>query len=145
MEKANEKLEKAKNAFNQISEAAKETRKNIEQYNTLSDTLDSLEVGTDAWNEKLQESNTLVLDLLNLFPELAKYIENVNGRLVIDTEGLDKVEDELNKQETAAKAGRLEAESEVDTAENNKEKEKMTKNLESSGVSLKGRDLENLS
>jgi hypothetical protein len=44
--------------------------------------------GTDEWNEALIENNNKVAELLEKYPELAKYISmGENGELVISEEG----------------------------------------------------------
>ena len=40
--------------------------------------------GTDAWREAVEKVNDQVLELIDQYPELAKYVEHENGVLSID-------------------------------------------------------------
>jgi hypothetical protein len=49
--------------------------------------------GTREWKEAVLESNKAVSDLIVKYPELAKEVSSINGRLQISQEGLDFVQD----------------------------------------------------
>lgn len=54
----------------------------------LKNTMDGLIKGTDEWNKALIESNNKVLELLDTYPELTKYVHaNENNLLEIDAKG----------------------------------------------------------
>lgn len=87
-------LEQAQKAAEKAAEAAEEA---TNAYEELADALGSLEDkyealeeltrGTKEWNAAIREINNSVLDLIEKYPELAKFVENVDGVLTIDTQG----------------------------------------------------------
>ena len=63
-----------------------------EELKTLEEELDNLTKGSDAWNKKLAEINSTVLELVENFPQLQKYVTiGKNGELTISEEGYTKV------------------------------------------------------
>ena len=102
-------------AYNQASDAAKEAAKNakfakeeydkakesfkdlissIEDYADAKNALSELTSGTEQWYNKIDELNDKVLQLLQKFPELAKYITTTeDGLLQISDKGLEEVKD----------------------------------------------------
>lgn len=60
--------EEAKNRFNDLLNAFKE-------YDTVVNKLEECTKGTQEWNEALKEVNNQVLEMLQQFPELSKYVE----------------------------------------------------------------------
>ena len=78
------------------------------------DALKGLEKGTEAWNQKLKESNEYVLELLDKYPQLGNHIfTDENGLLRVSDKGLNdlkdlKAEEEQNSR-IAASAGSIEA------------------------------------
>ena len=91
-----EKFKQLQNATEQAGEAAKETSN---KYNELKENLDSLDekyeninnltVGTQAWRDAIQETNQQVLDLVNTYKELAKYVKVENGVLTLDIDSAE--------------------------------------------------------
>lgn len=117
--------------FEAASEAAEEASKNVEnltsEYNNLNDsitsledaqtTLDDLTVGTKEWKKAVLELNQQILDLIEKYPEFAKFVKNDNGVLTIDFDSSDIdniVDDYANRvikaQAAAASAGIVEEE-----------------------------------
>jgi hypothetical protein len=47
-------------------------------------TLDELTQGTKEWTKAMQEINNQVLELIEQYPELAKFVENKEGILTLD-------------------------------------------------------------
>lgn len=81
-----------------------ELKNNIEQLKNKTKILKDLTEGTLEWKQAILEINNEVLKLLQLYPELAKYITNENGILSISTEGYDKaLEIQLKAAEEASK------------------------------------------
>lgn len=91
-----EKFKQLQNATEQAGEAAKEASN---KYNELKENLDSLDekyeninnltVGTQAWRDAVQETNQQVLDLVNTYKELAKYVKVENGVLTLDIDSAE--------------------------------------------------------
>ena len=91
-----EKFKQLQNATEQAGEAAKETSN---KYNELKENLDSLDekyeninnltVGTQAWRDAVQETNQQVLELVNTYKELAKYVKVENGVLTLDIDSAE--------------------------------------------------------
>jgi hypothetical protein len=54
------------------------------------------------WNKKLLETNQLVMELLNTYPELASYISSENGLLKIDDTGFEVVKNKLEREQNLA-------------------------------------------
>ena len=103
---ANEKqakaLEEATEAANKANDTLAQTQAQWESLNTSFDNLDSLDEsleklteGTVEWNYALFQANQEVLGLLNKYPELINYIDTINGKMTIDSEGREAL---LQKQ-----------------------------------------------
>jgi predicted nuclease with TOPRIM domain len=81
--------------FTEASEAAKDSLDEMQaaqdEYNNLQDGFKDLVEGTQEWNKALLEANANVLSLIQKYPELAGYMENIDGRLTINEEGWEKL------------------------------------------------------
>lgn len=82
----------------QVSEAADEAKEELESiedsknsYESIQGELDTLVEGTQEWTSALIKANGQVLDLVNKYAVLSKYIKNTNGRLTIDSRGWDEL------------------------------------------------------
>ena len=83
---ANEKFAEAQNNYKTLSS-------DFSSYKEAKKALDDLTAGTDEWNASLQSVNDQVLDLLDKYPDLAKYVSMTRkGEMVISEEGLDAVQ-----------------------------------------------------
>lgn len=96
------RLEAAKEATQQAADAAQNAANAYENLNTtLSDLSDKytafeeLSTGTEEWRNALDEINDTVLNLINEYPELAKYVQLQNGLLTLDTNS-DNVQSIIN-------------------------------------------------
>jgi hypothetical protein len=85
------KLKKAQEAADKASEAADNAAKSYENLKDSFEglekgyeTLEKLAKGTEEWNEAVKSINDSVLDLIQQYPELAKFIDNEGGVLTID-------------------------------------------------------------
>ena len=58
--------------------------------------LEELTEGTREWEDAVKEINDEVLDLIKLYPKLAKEVKNVNGVLTLDIES-ESVQNTLNE------------------------------------------------
>lgn len=92
-ENANKKLGEAKQIVEDTTKAYEDLKASIEDYRSAQSAIEAMTEGTKEWKEAVREANLQVLDLMNNYPELAQYVQNVNGRLTISEEGLDSVLD----------------------------------------------------
>lgn len=86
--------EQAKTFSTELENANQELtdlKNNFENYNTKQSALDKMTEGTDEFKKALQEANEEVIDLITKYPELAEYVNDVNGRLVVSVEGQNKL------------------------------------------------------
>ena len=88
-----EKLKKAEQALDEATAAAQEAaeeyntlKENLEEIRDFDDVFDGLVRGTEAWRDAIIENNQKVLELIGNYKELAPYVENQNGRLVLNEE-----------------------------------------------------------
>lgn len=131
------KMANAQKAVEDASVAAQEAKTRYDDllsakdnYTGLQDTLENLVKGTEEWNKALIDSNNQVLELLNTYPILAKYLSNDNGVLKIGSEGWDKVIEQAQNLVTSTAVGQMQAQSTVKSLEKDK--------LEDEGPSNKG-------
>lgn len=94
------KFEKANKALKEATEradAAKESYNNLvsalDQLQEKYDALDKLTVGTREWRDAMAEVNSEVLDLIDKYPQLTKYVSNEGGILKISEEGMEAAKD----------------------------------------------------
>lgn len=88
---AKAQLDKAREAADAAAEAVDAAK---ESYENLANALDGLDDkyqaleeltrGTEEWNEAIKDINNSVLDLIQQYPELAKFVENKDGVLTLD-------------------------------------------------------------
>ena len=95
-------IEQTSNALEDVQDNISATKSSLEELKNSQDKLSELEEsfnglvkGTDAWNQKLLESNALISELISKYPSL-KLTEN-NGRLTIETEEFEKLIKEQNE------------------------------------------------
>lgn len=88
MERLNEEAEASAAAAEEAKNAYDELLSAFDEYDTAQEALDGLVRGTEEWREALIEANNEVIELLKLYPELAKYIQRgKHGELEISAEG----------------------------------------------------------
>lgn len=124
------KLEEVEAAADRAAEAADRAAESYENLVNALDELDGkyealeeLTQGTKEWNEAIRDINNSVLDLIDEYPELAKFVENKSGVLTIDVDS-DEVQGVLRQAEikqvnaknesTMANAAVLDAQNQVD-------------------------------
>lgn len=90
-EEANKSLNEQKKILNETKQAYDDLKSSIENYQSAQKAIDSMKSGTEEWKNKIQEANEIVIDLLNRYPQLAKYIDDTNGRLTISKAGIEEV------------------------------------------------------
>ena len=100
---ANETAEKATERYHELTDAYDKLKESIEDYKDAQDAIDNLATGTQEWKEAIADANKQVLELINTYPKLAKYINKDNsGRMTIAQEGFDELlraqEEKIEKQ-----------------------------------------------
>lgn len=106
-----EKFKQLQNATEQAGEAARdasnkynELKENLDSLNEKYENINDLTIGTQAWRDAVQETNQQVLDLVNTYKELAKYVKIENGVLTLDVDS-SEVQNIINGySENASKA-----------------------------------------
>lgn len=105
MEAANAALDTYKKNLEAAKDANEELKKSIEDYHDAQKALEELQHGTEEWGKALEDNNEKVLDLMELYPELTKYITtDAKGIMKISEEGLDKVTQQSEATIDAASA-----------------------------------------
>lgn len=84
LERAQEAADKAAKAAERATEAYENLKSAFEELGDGYEALEDLTRGTEEWNEAVKNINKSVLDLIEQYPELAKYIDNEGGVLKID-------------------------------------------------------------
>lgn len=103
-EEASERAKALSEAYDAAAEAKDNFDTSLENYESLKNQLSDLESGTDEWKDKLQETNDVVLELLDNFPELAKYVQRgENGLLTFSDKGIEEVRENLEEAEKEAR------------------------------------------
>lgn len=91
---AEEAAEAAEKAADGAKQAYDDLLNSFDSYNSALERLNELTVGTQAWREELANVNQQVLDLLEIFPELSKYItRGEQGNLGLDAEGQEQAKE----------------------------------------------------
>ena len=123
-EAAREQAEQAKQAYDDMVADRK-------GFDEMQDKLKNLTKGTKEWKEALRESNAQALDLVQTYPELAKYITRGDqGQLTIADEGWDAMIEAQEKSVANAQAVLMNKQlAEIDLKEEKLNKD-MTKYLE---------------
>lgn len=103
--RANEALNLQKDALDSVKSSYDDLLSSIENYENAQKAIGELTKGTEEWKEAINEANQSVLELLEKYPELAKYIENVDGQLKVNEDGFkeikEKQEEALNQAQRA--------------------------------------------
>ena len=101
LKEANKELEKTKTEAKELKDAYNDLKSSLDSLQTAQNTLNDLTKGTREWKEAVLQVNQQVLDLIDKYPELAKYISNEGGVLSISEEGMDAVLDSTLKKAEA--------------------------------------------
>lgn len=103
LEAASKAASELKSSLDEAKQSAEELNQTVTKYNTAVDALESCKKGTEEWNEKLKEVNTSVSELLEKYPDLAKYLyRDENGVLKIEQKGIDELIAETNQRQVAS-------------------------------------------
>ena len=106
MTKEQRALDEAKSSVQRFSEALQTARtesnnlnQSISSYKEAKSAIQDLKQGTDEWRDAISDSNDKVIELLNNYPKLAKYISRGNGgELTISESGLYELQKAQEKQ-----------------------------------------------
>lgn len=94
-------------AYNNVKTSHQELEQSFDSYEKAKQAMSELTEGTNEWNSKLKETNDQVLELLDKYPELAKYVHrDSNGLLTFDESGKDEF---LAKQEESVNGAKVAA------------------------------------
>lgn len=87
---AEEQAQKAKEAFNEVKNAYENLMEGFSQYKNAIKTVEDLTIGTEEWEEAINDVNTKVLELMQSYALLGQYVSmDSNGMLSISDEGMD--------------------------------------------------------
>lgn len=105
IERSEKATESFKSQLEETKNKAEELKNVFNNYSDVKKALDDCTVGTEEWRKKLQESNDVILEILDKYPEL-KNIEgawgkNSNGELWIDENAFNQVEGIYSQREEA--------------------------------------------
>ena len=84
LEKAQESAEAAADAADKLTESYNNLKDSLEEINNQNTNLENLVYGTKQWKEAVEDLNNEVLQLIQEYPQLAKFVENVDGVMSID-------------------------------------------------------------
>ena len=87
-EKASKKARELTEDLGKTKEAYDALKKSIEDYDKAQNAIDSLTKGTKEWRDAINEANQQVIEMLDKYPELSQYVQDIDGRLTISAEGL---------------------------------------------------------
>ena len=97
----------AAEAYDQVRNSYEELKALLEDYSDAEDALSHLTAGTKEWKDAVYELNQQVLELIDKYPQLAKYVTNKNGKLTLNSAGQAAVEEETGKKADAALVNKL--------------------------------------
>lgn len=112
LEKATQAVNDSKDAYDKAKNSVDELRESFDRYNEIRNQLDNCKQGTEEWHTALNNLNTEVINLIDKFPELAKYLTiGKDGAFEISPEGFKEVSQTAAKNETGTYASYLSAKS----------------------------------
>jgi len=85
----------ASKAYEDIKQHITDVTTKISDLNTLQDEFNNLTRGTTAWNEKLLEVNSTILELLQIAPQLSKSVSFQDGEIKINEADLENFQKTL--------------------------------------------------
>lgn len=104
---AQDQADQLADAYNNVKTSHQELEQSFDSYEKAKQAMSELTEGTNEWNSKLKETNDQVLELLDKYPELAKYVHrDSNGLLTFDETGKDEF---LAKQEESVNGAKVAA------------------------------------
>ena len=98
-EKATKNAEQAKRKYDQLKESYKSLTSALEDYHEAESALSKLVKGTEEWYDQVNLLNDKVLELLQHYPELAKYVTmDQNGLLSINEKGQTEIKNQQRQR-----------------------------------------------
>ena len=149
--KATENANKLSEAYNNTKTAQSNFENNLSAYNTAKQELSGLTKGTDEYNAKLKETNDQLLQMLETYPELAKYVSRTDeGVLNLSEVGIQKLQEAQEQAVQTAQMANTIADVYADQANQKASETSLTRSINyidpTSGVigSLTSNDLDKL-
>lgn len=96
-EKAKKAAQEAKEEYQKLNSEFQELESTLNDLDKAQKSLDELKKDTDEWRDAVRDLNEQVMDVITKYPELAQYVENINGSLRLSEKGMQEY---LNKQYT---------------------------------------------
>lgn len=87
-----EQADKSAEAFNKVQESVNATKEAIDSLKESYEVIEGLKQGTEEWNEAISNTNAQVLNLLENYPDIEKFIYSEDGVLKLYQEGYDAIE-----------------------------------------------------
>lgn len=88
-------------AYDKVRESYEKLKESLENYNSAQEAIGKLQKGTLEWKQAIQEANQQVIELMDAYPELAQYVSNIEGRLMISEEGQRALLEQESQKVTA--------------------------------------------
>ena len=135
-EKANRQFKDASQALQDSAKAAQEAtsayeelKSTIESYEDARKAIDDLAKGTDEWKDAVVKLNQQVLNLMQTYPELSKYIKSEDGVLTISQEGTEYLLNKQLKDAQTAQTAQMAAQNAYEKASQNQLRENIKANM----------------
>lgn len=102
LEQSQKELQSTNEILNDTKQKYEEICNAINKYEESVDSLSKITKGTEEWNKAVTSLNEEVIELINNYSGLSKFVTNEDGLLKISNEGLDWLENEqFNKVKSA--------------------------------------------
>ena len=103
LKRAASAAEDAKERVNEVKDALDGLKSDAKEFNEIQNTFDGLAKGTYEWTQAIIENNKKVVELLENYRELGKYVyKDKDGKLNISKEGFTELENKYTKDYNAA-------------------------------------------
>ena len=96
-DKAAKKVKELKEEYEKLHSEFEELESTLSNLNDSQKALDDLKVGTEEWRKAVHDLNEEIMEVISKYPELAQYVQNINGSLRLSQEGMKQY---LDKQYT---------------------------------------------
>ena len=131
MQKASEAAEHQKQAYEDVKKAHEDLKNSISNYDEAQEAIDKMVEGTQEWRDAIIEANRQVTDLIQKYPQLARYLnKESNGRLTLDETGLEIAQQESQRAVNTAYGASLAANASANIAKNNAVAESISHNTD---------------
>lgn len=131
LEEAQEEAKKTSQALDDAKASSEKLTQDISAYTDIRDAMAEMTEGTQEWNDALKESNEQVLNLLQNYPELAKYVtRDSDGQLSIASEGLDELQDRQAKNLAYLNLANTQANAALNKATLNNQRVELRRNID---------------